>query len=239
MNTRKILIIAFIIFIMLFSVISVYAQETGNASWYGEDFHGRLTASGEIFDMDSYTAAHKTYEFGTLIKVTNLDNDKYVIVRVNDRGPYVGNRIVDLSKKAFSEIASLDDGIIKVSVELADDNEDIEEEVEEDFIIDDEPEDIDNIEDTLTVEDEASDEEVYTYRIQFGAFIIKENAVNYAKELVGKGIAVKVYKVKYKSGKVLYKIISDKAYTKLKRAYLDIDRYQTMGIDCFVVKLNF
>jgi rare lipoprotein A len=235
MNTKKIFICVFIILITVFSSVSVYAQEIGNASWYGENFQGRLTASGEIYDMDSYTAAHKLYEFGTLLKVTNLENNKSVIVRVNDRGPYVGNRIIDLSKKAFADIASLDEGIIEVSVELADDDEMIE----EDFLIDDESEDMEGISDTLTLEEEEDEGEVYTYRIQFGAFMVKENALNLAKELIDNGIKVKVYKVKYKSGKVLYKIFSDQAYTKLKRAYLDIDKYQSMGYDCFVVKLNF
>jgi rare lipoprotein A len=235
MYTKKIFICVFIILIMVFSSVLVYAQEIGNASWYGENFQGRLTASGEIYDMDSYTAAHKLYEFGTLLKVTNLENNKSVIVRVNDRGPYVGNRIIDLSKKAFADIASLDEGIIEVSVELADDDEMIE----EDFLIDDESEDMEGISDTLTLEEAEDEDEVYTYRIQFGAFIVKENALNLAKELIDNGIKVKVYKVKYKSGKVLYKIFSDQAYTKLKRAYLDIDKYQTMGYDCFVVKLNF
>ncbi len=74
--------------------------ETGEASWYGPGFHGRKTASGERFDTYEMTAAHKTLPFGTLLKVTNLDNNLFTVVRVNDRGPYVRGRIIDLSKAA-------------------------------------------------------------------------------------------------------------------------------------------
>lgn len=76
-----------------------FVQE-GEASWYGPGFHGRKTASGERFDTYEMTAAHKTLPFGTVLKVTNLNNGKTVIVTVNDRGPYVGGRIIDLSKAA-------------------------------------------------------------------------------------------------------------------------------------------
>jgi len=72
--------------------------ETGEASWYGPGFHGRKTASGERFDTYDMTAAHKTLPFGTLLKVTNLDNNLFVVVRINDRGPYIRGRIIDLSK---------------------------------------------------------------------------------------------------------------------------------------------
>src|SRR5438132_8201796 len=72
------------------------AYQVGNASWYGKSFHGRSTASGEDFDMFELTAAHRQLPLGCLIKVTNLHNGKWVIVRVNDRGPFVKNRIIDL-----------------------------------------------------------------------------------------------------------------------------------------------
>ena len=72
-------------------------DQTGLASWYGREFHGRLTASGERFNMNEYTAAHKTYPFGTILLVKNLDNGKKIKVRINDRGPYKEGRIIDLS----------------------------------------------------------------------------------------------------------------------------------------------
>lgn len=70
------------------------------ASWYGPGFHGRTTASGETYNMHAMTAAHKTLPFGSKVKVTNLDNGKTAIVRINDRGPFIKSRIIDLSKTA-------------------------------------------------------------------------------------------------------------------------------------------
>ena len=78
--------------------------ETGKASWYGKDFHGRPTSSGETFDMYKKTAAHKTLPIGTYVKVINLKNDRPTIVRINDRGPFVKGRIIDLSYSAAKEI---------------------------------------------------------------------------------------------------------------------------------------
>ena len=92
----------------------------GKASYYGEKFHGRTTANGEIFDASGYTAAHLTYPFHTLLKVTNPANGESVVVRVNDRGPYVSDptRIIDLSKAAFEYISPLSRGIIEVKIEV-------------------------------------------------------------------------------------------------------------------------
>ena len=72
----------------------------GLASWYGDDFHGRYTANGEIFDMNSISAAHPTLPLPSYVRVTNLGNHRSIVVRVNDRGPYVGDRVIDLSVKA-------------------------------------------------------------------------------------------------------------------------------------------
>ena len=77
--------------------------EEGNASWYGEPFHGRRASNGEIYDMNKMTAAHRTMAFGTIVKVTNLTNGKTAVVRITDRGPFVDNRIIDLSKAAATQ----------------------------------------------------------------------------------------------------------------------------------------
>ncbi len=92
-------------------------EEEGIASWYGKDFHGRKTSNGEIYDMHTMTAAHKTLPLGTFVKVTRLDNEKEAIVRVNDRGPFVDGRIIDLSYKAASEIGIVETGTIMVRIE--------------------------------------------------------------------------------------------------------------------------
>lgn len=87
----------------------------GTASYYADKFHGRMTANGEIFNMNEFSAAHKTLPFGTILKVTNLKNDQKTFVRINDRGPYVGDRIIDLSRKSASEIGEL--GLYYVKLE--------------------------------------------------------------------------------------------------------------------------
>jgi len=89
-------------------------EQRGVASYYGDGFHGNLTANGETFDMYSLTCAHLTLPFDTIIRVTNLDNNREVTVRVNDRGPYVGGRIIDLSTGAAEELGMLEAGIANV-----------------------------------------------------------------------------------------------------------------------------
>ena len=88
---------------------------SGAASFYGEEWNGRRTANGEIFNTYELTAAHKTLPFGTKVKVVNKTNGKSVIVRINDRGPFVKGRTIDLSKKAFQSIANIKKGILKDS----------------------------------------------------------------------------------------------------------------------------
>lgn len=87
----------------------------GISSYYGEKFHGRKTANGETFNMYDFTAAHKTLPFGTIIEIENLSNNKKVTVRINDRGPFVRNRILDISYAAAKEIGMLQSGTAKIS----------------------------------------------------------------------------------------------------------------------------
>ena len=89
----------------------------GMASWYGDDFHGRYTANGEIFDMNSISAAHPTLPLPCYARVTDLANHRSIIVRVNDRGPYVGDRVIDLSVKAAKLLGFYGEGLAKVKVE--------------------------------------------------------------------------------------------------------------------------
>ena len=102
--------------LLLLSSLVLFA-EIGEASWYGNKYQGKPTASGEPFDMYAYTASNQTLPFGTVIKVTNLKNNKSVQVRINDRGSTKKNRIVDLSYQAAKDIGLLQDGIVPVKVE--------------------------------------------------------------------------------------------------------------------------
>lgn len=91
--------------------------ETGIASWYGREFHGRPTSSREVFDMNDMTAAHRTLPFGTNVMVTNLGNDRSVVVRINDRGPFVRGRIIDLSYAAARILGIVGPGTARVRLE--------------------------------------------------------------------------------------------------------------------------
>lgn len=93
-------------------------QQVGIASWYGEEHAGKPTASGEIFDPDKLTAAHRTLPFQTQVRVQNLKNHKEVKVKINDRGPFVSGRIIDLSQEAARQIGMERDGIAKVKIKV-------------------------------------------------------------------------------------------------------------------------
>lgn len=95
-------------------------EAVGKASWYGAQFHGRKTASGERFDMHAATAAHRTLPLGSLVEVTNLDNDRTVQVRINDRGPFSGDRILDLSRGAAERLDFVSRGTARVRVRTLD-----------------------------------------------------------------------------------------------------------------------
>jgi rare lipoprotein A len=98
-------------------VLSGYTEE-GNASWYGVPFHGRRASNGEIYDMYKLTAAHRTLPFETMVRVTNLNNGKSTVVRITDRGPFVDNRVIDLSLAAAREVDSVGAGVVPVRVEV-------------------------------------------------------------------------------------------------------------------------
>ncbi len=91
----------------------------GNASFYSDTFQGKKTASGEIFDQQALTAAHKTLPFGTMVRVTNTRNGKKVTVRINDRGPFISGRVIDLSRAAAQQIDMITAGVAPVRVEIA------------------------------------------------------------------------------------------------------------------------
>ncbi len=94
----------------------VSGSETGMASFYSESYNGKKTANGEIYNSSDLTAAHKTLPFGTKVKVTNLSNGKTVKVRVNDRGPFVAGRIIDLTRAAARKLDMVNAGVVKVKI---------------------------------------------------------------------------------------------------------------------------
>ena len=103
-----------------------YFEETGQASWYVEKFHEKLTANGEIYNMNDLTAAHRTIPLPSIAQVTNLENGKSIKVRINDRGPFANDRIIDLSKESANRLDFKDKGVVNVRVEyLAEETEDL------------------------------------------------------------------------------------------------------------------
>jgi len=108
----------FFLFMSMISITLWGQTMSGFASWYGQPFHGRRTASGETFDMNQFTGAHRTLPFGTQVKVTLLSTGRSVVVRINDRGPFVENRIIDLSRAAAQQIGLLALGVGRVELEV-------------------------------------------------------------------------------------------------------------------------
>lgn len=131
------------------------------ASWYGPNFHGKLTANGETYDMYKLTAAHRTLPFNTILKVKNLDNGKSVRVRINDRGPFAKDRVIDLSKKAAMEIGMIDPGTAPVALILLEGN----------------------LNNSYT-----NNLKIATYTVQLASFQEKNMAVNHSKKVPGSRI---------------------------------------------------
>jgi rare lipoprotein A len=100
------------------SQLDVGIEDRGVASWYGESFHGKQAANGELFDMEALTAAHRTLPLGSVVRVVNLANGKHLHVRITDRGPYVNNRILDLSRGAAARLGMMEGGLSHVRVQL-------------------------------------------------------------------------------------------------------------------------
>lgn len=92
-------------------------EQVGVASWYGPGFHGKKTANGEVYNQNEITAAHRSLPLGTRAQVTNLENGKSIEVRINDRGPYVRKRVIDLSRAAAGRLGMLAEGVVSVKIE--------------------------------------------------------------------------------------------------------------------------
>lgn len=119
---RELLFFGLATFILILGLAATLAAnhyyEIGIASWYGPGFHGKRTANGEIYDMYAMTAAHKTLPFGTIVRVVDLDTGRSVVVRINDRGPFVKGRIIDLSYAAAQELGMVKKGLAKVGLKI-------------------------------------------------------------------------------------------------------------------------
>jgi rare lipoprotein A len=174
-------------------------KEVGIASWYGEEFHGLPTTTGEIYNMYDWTAAHKTLPLGLFVKVKNLENNREVILRLNDRGPFVDGRIIDLSYAAAKELDMIKKGTAKVEVEV------LGYPVYEG--------------DNISFRKPDSYDAPF-YRVQIGAFKVKENAERLAKSFLDRDIEVKI--VEFQSREGLFYRVRVGSFKKIEEA----ERYQ-------------
>lgn len=183
-------------------------EEEGIASWYGKDFHGKKTSNGETYDMHAMTAAHKTLPIGTYVKVSRLDNGKETIVRINDRGPFVKTRIIDLSYKAASELGIADSGTAKVKIAALGDA----------------------IGDKLVTRDYQHG----NFMVQVGAFTIKANAIKLRDNLLQRYAKVSI--TVYDRGDTVFYRVRVGGATNLKAAERLKNRIEAEGIESpFVV----
>lgn len=140
--------------------------EQGVASWYGKDFHGRKTSNGEVYDMHAMTAAHKTLPMNVYLKVTNLDSGRSAVVRINDRGPFVKSRIIDLSYAAANELGVVGPGTAPVRIEALGYREDTRGDAEPHYR-------------------QPVSYDTGAFMVQVGAFTVRENAYRLAEKLKG------------------------------------------------------
>ncbi len=230
MNAKKVFYLIFAIYIVFFTSCAVKRQapiwiykapyskkyyihykQIGYASWYGKKFQGRPTASGEIYNMYALTAAHRTLPLGTYVRVTNLSNGKSVVVKINDRGPYVKGRIIDLSYAAAKKIGMVEKGVQKVKIE------------------------------TISVPYYIRKyKNIFAYRkyysVQIGSFRIKNNAIlmlGAVRRFTNKAF----YKKVYVNGIRYYRVYAGK-YLNKRSAERLLRRLTKKGFDGFVVELD-
>lgn len=213
-------------------------SQTGVASYYAADFHGKRTASGEKYNMHALTAAHPSLPFDTYVKVTNLNNSKYVIVRINDRGPHTKKRIIDLSKAAAQKIGLIKSGIARVKVEVVPDPDVAE--VEEVRQAAPASETYANTRSELAsgncYDNSGKKVSLTGYVIQTGSFTNEENALENLKKLSSaykNNFYCEVEKVK---GKTVYRILTG-TYKTEEAARKELKRLKSSGIRGFVRKI--
>ncbi|MBP1708866.1 MAG: RlpA-like lipoprotein precursor [Deltaproteobacteria bacterium] len=195
--------------------------EYGKASWYGKDFHGRPTSSGEIYNMYGRTAAHKLLPLDTVVKVTNLTNQKTLILPVNDRGPFVKGRVIDLSYGAARDLDMVGPGVVDVKVEAL-------------------AREVGNVKgrDGFTPLVEVQDFRRGEFTIQVGAFESQQNASKLAERLRGSLDEVRITAYEDATGKTFHRVQVSKSET-LDQAEAMEKKLEAMGFaDAFKVRME-
>ncbi|TGN11176.1 RlpA family plasminogen-binding lipoprotein MPL36 [Leptospira ilyithenensis] len=213
-------------------------DEVGLSSWYGQKFQGRPTASGEPFDRMKLTGAHRTLPIGSLVKIQNLENNKEAVVRINDRGPFVDERIVDVSEKTAELLEFKDKGITKVGIRVLKKGESVSEDLDgadldDTELLDDvpaKPEKLTPVKPgNLTSKPPASSQNPKGYTVQVGVFNEQERALKY-KETLKTDYKQSVF-VYPREGKYVVQVgdFSDRTKAESLKTRLKYD-----GIDCFI-----
>ncbi|MGV3666688.1 MAG: RlpA family plasminogen-binding lipoprotein MPL36 [Leptospira bouyouniensis] len=204
-------------------------DEVGLSSWYGQKFQGRPTASGEPFDRMKMTGAHRTLPIGTVVKIQNLENQKEAVVRINDRGPFVDERIVDVSEKTAEILEFKDKGITKVGIKVLKKGEDeLADDLDDSDLLDDAP----TKPEKLTPVKPGVTKPIATgkgFTVQVGVFQEKERAIKY-QETIKSEYNQTVF-VTPRDGKYVVQVgdFSDRAKAESLKSKLKYD-----GIDCFI-----
>lgn len=236
--------------------------EYGDASYYNDKYHNQSTANGELYDKNAMTAAHKSLEFGTRVKVTRLDNGKSVIVRINDRGPYKPGRVIDLSRKAAEKIDLISDGVTNVKVEI------LNKELEKDLAEKSTPKQVAKpkvVKNTPTkttpkkvVKKPSAKPAKYTnksgfmdgyykvtldrveqsYGVQVGTFTNYEYMMNQVAQLHNQWFKDVIISIGSKEGKKIYKVIVGSLDSKEAAAQYKTNVQKKTGIKGFVVALE-
>lgn len=240
--------VIFFTFLFLSITSIVFGQnpytQTGVASYYGKEFHGRKTACGEKYCMDSMTAAHKTLPFNTWVKVTNLSNNKSVIVRINDRGPYSHKRIIDLSYGAAKDIGMIQSGVARVKIEVIDHKKHKKSDTDNHIASDKDQKKSENSENSEKVEKREIKIEYYNhshkkihpqgYCVQLGSYKEKAHGVeNLAK--FNKQLKEPVYLEVYQENETLYKVVAG-VFENEQQAERYMEQLKHKGIEGFVRK---
>jgi rare lipoprotein A len=192
-------------------------EQEGIASSYGRDFHGRTTSNGEQFDMNAMTAAHKTLPMGVYVRVQHKRNGKDVVVRINDRGPFVGDRIIDLSESAAERLGMLQEGVAPVKVTALGYK-------------------ADGQSGSYGYRQPAS-YDTGTFSLQVAAFTIRDNAIRYAGELRKRFGTADVREAEVQ-GKIFYRVRLGR-YSSLSSAQMSQEQFGRSGFaECFVVAVD-
>ncbi len=201
------------------NIIEQLVFQTGEASWYGHGFHGKRTANGEVYDMHKLTAAHLMLPFHTLVEVENLDNRKKVIVRINDRGPHLKGRIIDLSKNAASRLGMVETGIAPVHLRI--------------YIPGGVPQ-YNTLPQAEPPIAQSPQSETGLFYLQLGAFSVRENAQQMINHLddVMPDIPFSI-----QSQNNLYKVLSKLLDTRQEATQL-LQRLKENGFDAFIIIHN-